>query len=208
MLSSSRIEFSPPRAASPLPMLPPSRPSADYILSFWKSYLAVLAMGVTRIAVLWNPANSAFQKLQLSQIEAAAHAVGLELQLLEASTPGDFERAFGNIASAQTKALAVLGDPLFTANADSIAKSALGAGLVTVSNNRVMAQAGILLNYGPSLPDLHRRASVYVDKILKGAIPSDLPVEQPTTFELIVNVKAARTLGVTVPATLLAAPMR
>jgi putative tryptophan/tyrosine transport system substrate-binding protein len=160
--------------------------------------------GVTRVAVLWNPSNRAFQNLQLSQIEIAARAAGLQIQLLEASTPDGFAQAFGHIARETTKALAVLGDPLFTANADAIAKSALRASLVTVSNNRAMAQAGILLNYGPSLPDLHRRTSVYVDKILKGALPADLPVEQPTTFELIVNLKTAKAIGLTVPSTLLA----
>lgn len=166
--------------------------------------LKEIVPGMTRAAVLWNPANSAFQKLQLREIEFAAQAVGLKLQLLEASTPNDFGLAFDRIARERIRALAVLGDPLFSANADSIAKSALGASLVTVSNNRTMAQAGILLTYGPSLLDLHKRASVYVDKILKGAMPSDLPVEQPTTFELIVNLKAARTLGIVVPPTLLA----
>jgi putative tryptophan/tyrosine transport system substrate-binding protein len=160
--------------------------------------------GVTRVAVLWNPANSAFQKLQLREIEIAARATGLELQLLEASTPSDFQFAFDHIARERTRALAVLGDPLFSANADLIAKFALKASLVTVSNNRTMAQAGILLTYGPNLLDLHRRTGVYVDKILKGAVPSELPVEQPTTFELIVNLKAARTLGLTPPPTLLA----
>jgi putative ABC transport system substrate-binding protein len=166
--------------------------------------LKEVAPDVTRVAVLWNPANSAFQKLQLGQIEIAARAAGLELQLLEASAPNDFAAAFGHIARERTKALAVLGDPLFSANAAMIAKPALGAGLVTVSNNRAMAQAGILLNYGPSLTGLHKRASVYVDKILKGAMPGDLPVEQPTTFELIVNLKTAKVLGVTLPPTLLA----
>jgi putative ABC transport system substrate-binding protein len=145
-----------------------------------------------------------FQKLQLSQVDIAARAAGLQLQLLAASVPSDFDPAFGNIAREQTKALAVLGDPLFSANAELIARSALSDRLITVSNNRTMAQAGILLTYGPSLPLLHRRASVYVDKILKGAIPGDLPVEQPTTFELIVNLGTARKLGIAVPPTLLA----
>lgn len=166
--------------------------------------LKEIAPGVTRVAVLWNPANSAFQKLQLSQVEIASRAAGLQLQLLEASAPSDFDLAFRSIAREQTKALAVLGDPLFSANAGLIAKSALRDQLVTVSNNRVMAQAGILLTYGPSLPQLHRRASVYVDKILKGAMPGDLPVEQPTTFELIVNLTSAKSLGIAVPPVLLA----
>jgi putative ABC transport system substrate-binding protein len=166
--------------------------------------LKEIVPGMERAAVLWNPANSAFQKLQLREIEVAAQAVGLKLQLLEASMPNDFGLAFDRIARERIRALAVLGDPLFSANADSIAKSALGASLVTVSNNRTMAQAGILLTYGPNLWDVHKRASVYVDKILKGAMPSDLPVEQPTTFELIVNLKAARTLGIVVPPTLIA----
>jgi putative ABC transport system substrate-binding protein len=166
--------------------------------------LKEIAPGVTRVAVLWNPANSAFQKLQLSQVEIASRVAGLQIQLLEANAPSDFDLAFRSIAREQTKALAVLGDPLFSANAGIIAKSALRDQLVTVSNNRVMAQAGILLTYGPNLPQLHRRASVYVDKILKGAMPGDLPVEQPTTFELIVNLTSAKSLGIAVPPVLLA----
>ena len=163
--------------------------------------LKEISPGVKRVAVLWNPANSVFQNLQLREMEVAARAVGVELQLLEASTPKDFGLAFDRIARERIRALAVLGDPLFSANADIIAQSA--ASLVTVSNNRAMAEAGILITYGPSLLGLHKRVSVYVDKILKGAGPSDLPVEQPTTFELIVNLKAARTLGIVVPPTLL-----
>lgn len=141
--------------------------------------LKELVPGVARVAVLWNPANSAFQKLQLREIDAGARTLGLELQLLEASVPDEFGLAFDRIAREHTEALAVLGDPLFSANADVIAKSALSASLVTVSNNRAMAQAGILITYGPNLLDLHKKASVYVDKILKETPPSDLPVGNP-----------------------------
>jgi putative ABC transport system substrate-binding protein len=166
--------------------------------------LKEIAPDVTRVAVLWNPANIAFQKLQLNQVEIASRAAGIEVQLLKASDRGDFNAAFSSIARQNTRALAVLGDPLFSANAGLIAESAIQARLVSVSNNRAMAEGGILLTYGPSLPQLHKKASAYVDRILKGAIPSDLPVEQPTNFELIVNLKTARTLGIAMPATLLA----
>ena len=112
----------------------------------------------------------------------------------------------------RTTALAVLGDPLFSANAGIIGKTALEASLVTVSNNRTIAQAGILLTYGPSLLDLHKRASLYVDKILEGAVPYYLPVEQPTTFELIINLKTAKTIGLScalsLDAALLSPPAR
>ena len=160
--------------------------------------------GVSHIAVLWNPANSAFQSLQVREVEVAARTAGLELQLLEARAPNEFEAAFADILKKGTPALAVLGDPLFNVYAAAIAELALKNRLPTVSAGRVFTDAGILLSYGPSYFELHKRAAVYVDKILKGAMPADLPVEQPTKFELVINLQTAKALGLTIPSMLLA----
>ena len=161
--------------------------------------------GVSRVAVLWNPANSTFQALQLRQVEVAARTAGLHLQLLEARAPKDFEAALAGIVKEEgTRALAVLGDPLFSVYAAAIADLALKNRLATVSAGRVFTDAGMLLSYGASYFDLHKRAAVYVDKILKGTMPANLPVEQPTKFELVINLKTAKALGLEVPPTLLA----
>jgi putative ABC transport system substrate-binding protein len=160
--------------------------------------------GLSRVAVLWNPANSAFQALQLGQVEVAARMAGLQLQLLKARAPNEFEAAFADIVKEGTPALAVLGDPLFNIYAAAVAELALKNRLPTVSAGRAFTGAGILLSYGPSYFDLHKRAAAYVDKILKGAMPADLPVEQPTKFELVINLKTAKALGLEVPPTLLA----
>jgi putative ABC transport system substrate-binding protein len=160
--------------------------------------------GASRVAVLWNPANSAFQSLQVREVEVAARTAGLQPQLLEAQAPNEFEAAFAAINKEGTRALAVLGDPLFSVYAAAIAELALRNRLATVSAGRVFTDAGILLSYGPSYFDLHKRAAAYVDKILKGARPADLPVELPTKFELIINLKTAKTLGLEIPPTLIA----
>jgi putative ABC transport system substrate-binding protein len=166
--------------------------------------LAEVVPGLSRVAVLWNPANAAFQALQIAQVDVAARRARLELQLLEARAPNEFEAVFADIPKERTPALAVLGDPLFNVYAAAIAELALKNRLATVSAGRVFTDAGILLSYGPSYFDLHKRAAVYVDKILKGAMPADLPVEQPTKFELLINLKTAKALGLEVPPTLLA----
>jgi len=165
--------------------------------------LKELMQDVSAVAVLWNPANLAFQSLQLAQVEQAARIAGLKLQLLETRAANEIDTAFANI-NAGTRALVVPGDPLFVLHAERIAELALKNRLITVSNSRLVANAGILLIYGSNLLESHKRAAVYVEKILKGAKPADLPVEQPTTFELIVNVKTARSIGIQIPPTLLA----
>ena len=166
--------------------------------------LREIVPGAPRVAALWNPTNSAFQKLQLEQLRSAARTLGVELQLLEVRVPSDFDTAFAAISKERTPALAVLGDPLFSLHSTAIAGMALKNRLPTVSPGRVFANAGMLLAYGPDYFELHKRAAAYVDKILKGANPADLPVEQPTTFELIINLKTAKALGLDVPPALLA----
>jgi putative tryptophan/tyrosine transport system substrate-binding protein len=151
-----------------------------------------------RIAVLWNPANAAFQALQVTQVEIAARAFGVQLQLVEARTPDAFEAAFSTISREGTRALHILGDPLFSLHSASLVELAAKNRLATITDYRLFAEAGGLMAYGPSYFDLSKRAAAYVDKILKGAKPEDLPVEQPTRFELIVNLKTAKALSVTI----------
>jgi putative ABC transport system substrate-binding protein len=149
------------------------------------------------VETLWNPANVVFQALQLREAQIAARALRVELKLLEARSPAEIDRALG--AATPRRPLWVLGDPLFVAQRDRIGKAALARRVPIVSSNRLMGEAGALLTYAADFSDLSRRSADYVARILKGAKPADLPVEEPTTFELVVNLKTARTLGVTVP---------
>ena len=160
--------------------------------------------GVSRAAVLWNPANAVFQALQLRQVEAASRSSGVQLQLLEASRPNDFESAFAAMRREGAQAVLVLGDPLFALHREALAQLAAKHRLLAVSGFREFAEAGGLATYGPSYFDASKRAAVYVDKILKGAKPGDLPIEQPTKFELVINLKAAQSLAVDLPPALLA----
>jgi putative ABC transport system substrate-binding protein len=156
---------------------------------------------VARVAVLWNPANPVYQALQLREAHIAARALRVELQMVEARTPAELERVFATLAP--RRPLLLMGDPLFTAHRQRLAELARARGIPIVTGASEYAEAGALLAYGPSYTDLARRSAVYVDKILKGARPAELPVEEPTTFEMVVNLKTARALGVTVPRPLL-----
>ena len=135
---------------------------------------------ISQVAALWNPANPVFQAIQRRETEVAARALGLQLHFLEAGGPDDIERAFAAMAKERTKALLVLIDPVFTSNRKRIADLAAKQRLPTVSGIREYVEAGCLIAYGPSFPDMYRRAAYYVDRILKGTKPADLPVEQPT----------------------------
>jgi putative tryptophan/tyrosine transport system substrate-binding protein len=157
---------------------------------------------VSRVAVLWNPAHPG-HALLVRAADVAAQALGVQLHLVEARGPDAFDSAFAAMTSADAGALLVLGDPMFSQHRSRLAELAATSRLPTVHNDRAYVEAGSLLCYGASHPDMYRRAAVYVDKILKGAKPGDLPVEQPTTFELVINLKTAQALGLTIPPTLL-----
>jgi putative ABC transport system substrate-binding protein len=157
-----------------------------------------------RYAGLWNPANIAFQKLQVREAEGAARALGVELQLYEAKAPNEFSTAFSAIKRDGLGALLVLSDPLFLNNFQALAELSTKERLVTMTGHRAFADAGGLMAYGPSYFDLYKRAAVYVDKILKGTKPADLPVEQATRFEFLINLKTAKMLGLTIPPGVLA----
>jgi putative ABC transport system substrate-binding protein len=154
-----------------------------------------------RTAVLWNPANVVYQAQQLREAHIAAPALRIELQLLEARAPAELERVFA--AMSPRRPLLLMGDPLFTAHRRRIAELAAARRVPIVTGASEYAEAGALLTYGPSYTELARRSAAYVDRILRGARPAELPVEEPTTFELVVNLKTARALGVSVPRPLL-----
>jgi|KBSMisStaDraftv2_1062788.scaffolds.fasta_scaffold80701_2 putative ABC transport system substrate-binding protein len=151
------------------------------------------------VAALWNPANAVFQKQQVDEAKASAMNLNVRLQFVAAQTPDDLERAFASIAKQKTNALIILGDPVFNAHAGKIATLAARHRVPAVAGSREFTDAGGLMTYGPDYADSYRRAAAYVDRILKGTKPADLPVEQPTTFELVINNKTAKALGITIP---------
>ena len=158
---------------------------------------------VSRVAILRNPDNPA-SELQLREAESAAQALGMRLQPLEARGPQEIERAFAAMTRERAGALVVLTDAIFTNQRAQIAKLAAEKHLPAVYGHGEAAEAGGLITYSANLFDLERRAATFVDRILKGAKPGDLPVEQPRKFELLINLKAARTLGLTIPPSVLA----
>jgi putative ABC transport system substrate-binding protein len=161
--------------------------------------------GVSRVAVLWNPGDAPerTEKDMLKRAEVAGRALGMRLQFVAVRGPADFDRPFPEMAGARAGALTVLQSTMFFVErrrlVDLVAKTRLPA----VYTSREFVDAGGLMSYGPDFADLFRRAARYVDKILKGAKPGDLPVEQPTKFELVINLKAAKALGLTIPPSLL-----
>jgi putative ABC transport system substrate-binding protein len=158
---------------------------------------------VTEVVVLWNPTNPA-QQTALNALELAARSFMVQLHPMTARHRSEFESVFSAIAQKGADALVVLDDGLFVYHRAEIANLALQSRLPTAHGLRDEVDAGGLIAYGPSLSDLARRAAIFVDKILKGAKPGDLPVEQPTKFELVVNLRTAKALGLTIPPTLLA----
>jgi putative ABC transport system substrate-binding protein len=155
---------------------------------------------LSRMAVLWNPANPSVT-LQFQELQEAARALHLQVQALEVRSPAAFDHAFN--AARGAGAVVVLGDPEFTRHRTRITALARRSRLPGMYVFRQFVEAGGLMSYGVSLSDLWRRAAIYVDKILKGTTPADLPVEQPTQFELVINLKTAQSLGLTILPTLL-----
>ena len=137
------------------------------------------------------------------ETEAAARSAGVGLRMFEARDAKEIDAAFATIATERVGALNVLTDPVFIAHGTRIAALATKNRLPSVSGIRASAEAGGLMAYGPDFQELFRRAAVHVDKMLKGAKPADLPVEQPTKFELVVNMKTAKALGLAIPQSLL-----
>jgi ABC-type uncharacterized transport system substrate-binding protein len=164
--------------------------------------LKTVAPKVSRVAVLQNPSNQGHAPM-LRQAEGAARALGVQLQVLKARTPSEIEAAFAAMSSQRAGGVLVLRDAVFRTLRAQIVALAAKNRLPAVYGLREEAEAGGLMAYGASVPQLFRRAATYVDKILKGAKPADLPVEQPTKFELVINLKTAKALGLTIPPSLL-----
>jgi len=152
----------------------------------------------SRVAVLSNPADPSFA-LQVRQVEATGRSLGIRLQHVEARGPEEFDSAFAAMARERADALLVTGTSTFLAHRVRLAELAVKGRLPTMHSFRESVEAGGLMAYAVNMADFVGRSAVYVDKILKGAKPADLPIEQPTKFELIINLKAAKALGITVP---------
>jgi len=161
--------------------------------------------GVSRVAVLWQPGGLSERTVKdiLKEAEVAARALGLRLQLVEARDPADFERAFSDMTKVRAGALIALGGTMFLIERRRLVDLATKNRLPAVYGLREYVDVGGLMSYGPNNVDLFRRAATYVDKILKGAKPADLPVEQPTKFDLVIKLKAAKDLGLAIPSSLL-----
>ncbi len=164
--------------------------------------LKVVVPGVSRVAILWNAANP-YPVLVWRETEAAAPALGVHLQSLDVRGPDDLEGAFAAATRWRAGALITVEDPLTFGQRIRIVDFAARSRLPAIYGSREFVDAGGLMSYGASFTDLARRAATYVDKILKGAKPADLPVEQPTRFELVINLKTAKALGLTIPPSVL-----
>ena len=156
-----------------------------------------------RVAILSNPGNPS-HALAITNVKAAAGSFGVQLQLLEAREPNQFDGAFAAMAKERVDALLVVADGMFILHRARLADLAAKNRVPSMHGVRENVEAGGLMSYGPSTVAAWRRAAFFVDRILKGAKPADLPVEQPTKFELVVNLKTAKTLGLTIPPSLLA----
>jgi putative ABC transport system substrate-binding protein len=165
--------------------------------------LKQIVPGIARVALLWNP-NDPGAAFSAKETQAAAETLGLKVQILETPDSNAFDAAFQAASKEGAEAVIPLPAPLMDANARQIAEFALKHRLPTMYFDEDLPRAGGLVSYGVSLIDVYRRAAQYVDRILKGAKPADLPVEQPTKFELVINLKTAKALGIEISASLLA----
>ena len=156
---------------------------------------------LSRVAVLLNPTPAGFKSLE--SIQTAAKQLGVKILPVEARTPGEIDNAFVLMRQQNAGAVMVVQNPFFQQLRSQIAQLAAKQRLAAMTPFSMYAEAGCLISYGPNLADNFRRAAVYVDKILKGAKPADLPVEQPTKVDLVINGKAAKALGLTIPQSIL-----
>ncbi|KWT68507.1 MULTISPECIES: ABC transporter substrate-binding protein [unclassified Variovorax] len=164
--------------------------------------LKAIAPKVSRVAVLWNPANR-IEPYGFREMLAGASVVGVEIQSIEVRTPDDYPAAFTAVTASRADALHAFGNPVNFRHPQLIADFALRNQLPSSYDEKLFVEAGGLLAYGPSFIDLYQRAAGYVDKILKGAQPGDLPIQQPTKFEFVINSRTASALGLTIPRSLL-----
>jgi putative ABC transport system substrate-binding protein len=166
--------------------------------------LLVAMLGkLSRVAALVNPANTAHAGVRRN-LEVTAQKAGIVLLPVEARTSADIDRAFARMATERASAVIVALDPLFIQQASAIAEQAIRARLPSIFGNSESAHAGGLLSYGQNQQEIYRRAAGYVDRIFKGAKPAELPVEQPTKLELVINARTAKALGISIPQSLVA----
>jgi ABC-type uncharacterized transport system substrate-binding protein len=170
----------------------------DEFSSKWLEILKEAVPKVSRVAVLWNPTNPANAR-DLTVLRGAAGKLGVKLQQEGVREPGQFDSALASMSAARAQALVVEIDPLTVRYRGRIVELAAKSRLPTIYGFREFADSGGLMAYGADLSYLCRRAAAYVDKILKGAKPAELPVEQPTKFEFVINLRTARMLGLTIP---------
>jgi putative tryptophan/tyrosine transport system substrate-binding protein len=152
----------------------------------------------SRVALLWNPDNP-WHPVAVKVLRARSGSLGLQLQVLDVRDPEAFDSAFHAMATERAQAVLVLADPMMFAHRQQLADLAIRHRLPMMSNVRKYAEVGSLMSYWADRADLSRRAASYVDRILKGARPGDLPIEQPTKFEFVTNLKTAKALGITIP---------
>jgi putative tryptophan/tyrosine transport system substrate-binding protein len=168
----------------------------------WVELLKETVPNVKRYSVLWNPIHPV-AGVFARESETTARALGVTLDFFEARDPQQLDTALARIEKERTGVLLVLPDPVFFSQRKRIADFAARRHLPSSFLFREFAEAGGLLSYGPSITESYRRAASYVDKILKGAKPGDLPIEQPTKFELVINLKTAKQIGLTIPESVL-----
>jgi putative ABC transport system substrate-binding protein len=169
--------------------------------------LRLLKPDAREFAVLSNSGNlnlNLNHTLMVNNVKVAAQSLGVTLLILDATRPEDFDAAFAEMVRARVAALFVFGDPMFGVHRKRLAELAAQARIPTMYTNRPHVEAGGLMCYGPNFGDIWRRSATYIDRILKGAKPADLPVEQPIKFELVINLGTAKALGLTIPPALLA----
>ena len=155
----------------------------------------------TRVAILWNPDNPTGVP-QRNRMALAAETLGVQLRMFEARSPSEIDQAFTVMARERPGAMLMLADPMLNNEGKRVVDLAARVRLPTASGFRSFAEAGGLISYGPSLIDSYRQLAIYADKIVKGAKPADLPVEQPTKYDLVINLKTAKALGLTIPQSL------
>jgi putative ABC transport system substrate-binding protein len=176
--------------------------SADASPELWSKYLALLKEIVpklSRVGVLGQVSS----QVGFTELEVASRKLDIALEVADIRRPEDFDKAFATMIAKRVGAVLIVIGPLTYLLREQIAESALKYHLPSISNANQFAQAGLLMSYGPNLPGLYRRAASYVDKILRGAMPADLPIEQPSRFELTINLKTAKAIGLTIPQSLL-----
>jgi putative tryptophan/tyrosine transport system substrate-binding protein len=176
------------------------------LIGKWLELLKQIVPGINLVAVLWKPDSvpESARQIRLKEANVSAQALGVQLQFVEALSRADLDKAFLEISANGAGALVVLTTPIFLLERQRIVDMAAKNRLPTVYASRNYVEVGGLMSYGSSFADLNRRAASYVDKILKGAKPSDLPVEQPIKFEFVINLKTAKTLGLQIPSGLVA----